>query len=481
MKEHFRRYLLLFVTLSLLVSGCSIFNAPTAITPATPALADTAQITCLPALTGLDKLADRHAGTLHDQRIQHTPWLRSNRFLASFNAMQLNTPQLTALLRRMQESAETGLQAEITQIPAGALKHWQHTYHIKSSARAFVKNCSAPLVDAQLQHAGQTRSWLTRLTVKDSYSTLQRVAGLYPVAAIPFRSGVVREQQSLREDWGKISGKSWTGYAPAGRPAALITTAKDALGIPRLSERQAQQLLQQHAPTWLMTSRSAANLPGSPYLQQGQLQVNTQKPVTYATISFGRWKNQITTQLNYLIWFKERPPLSTPDWVAGQHDAVIFRIHLNNAQHILAYDSIHLCGCWYRLFLPETANYRAKPSLSTEPVLAATVPAAGRMNVYLSRDTHHITYLQPATITPPTPPSAKTQVYQLQPFEQLTRLPVFNTLGYVPGSGRPERWLFWPMGVRNPGALRRFGEHAISFIGRRHFDDPYLLEDIGMY
>jgi hypothetical protein len=36
------------------------------------------------------------------------------------------------------------------------------------------------------------------------------------------------------------------------------------------------------------------------------------------------------------------------------------------------------------------------------------------------------------------------------------------------------------MGVKNPGALRRFGDHAISFVGRRYFDEPRLLERLGL-
>jgi hypothetical protein len=47
----------------------------------------------------------------------------------------------------------------------------------------------------------------------------------------------------------------------------------------------------------------------------------------------------------------------------------------------------------------------------------------------------------------------------------------------VAGSQRSERWLLWPTGVLSPGAMRQWGNHATAFIGRRHFDDPYLLEN----
>jgi hypothetical protein len=46
----------------------------------------------------------------------------------------------------------------------------------------------------------------------------------------------------------------------------------------------------------------------------------------------------------------------------------------------------------------------------------------------------------------------------------------------VQGSERGERVYFWPMGIREPGAMRIWGRHATAFVGRRHFDDPDLLE-----
>ena len=44
------------------------------------------------------------------------------------------------------------------------------------------------------------------------------------------------------------------------------------------------------------------------------------------------------------------------------------------------------------------------------------------------------------------------------------------------GSERPERHLFWPMGIASAGAMRQWGRHATAFVGRRHFDDARLIE-----
>jgi hypothetical protein len=32
------------------------------------------------------------------------------------------------------------------------------------------------------------------------------------------------------------------------------------------------------------------------------------------------------------------------------------------------------------------------------------------------------------------------------------------------------------MGIASAGQMRQWGRHATAFVGRRHFDDPYLLD-----
>jgi hypothetical protein len=56
------------------------------------------------------------------------------------------------------------------------------------------------------------------------------------------------------------------------------------------------------------------------------------------------------------------------------------------------------------------------------------------------------------------------------------RRSLFRPDGIVPGTERGERYLFWPMGVPEPGAMRQWGRHSTAFVGRRHFDDARLME-----
>ena len=32
------------------------------------------------------------------------------------------------------------------------------------------------------------------------------------------------------------------------------------------------------------------------------------------------------------------------------------------------------------------------------------------------------------------------------------------------------------MGIPSAGAMRQWGRHATAFVGRRHFDEPFLVE-----
>lgn len=46
------------------------------------------------------------------------------------------------------------------------------------------------------------------------------------------------------------------------------------------------------------------------------------------------------------------------------------------------------------------------------------------------------------------------------------------------GSERLESTYLWPFGIPSAGAMRQLGHHAIAFIGIRHFDQPWLFEQI---
>jgi len=75
-------------------------------------------------------------------------------------------------------------------------------------------------------------------------------------------------------------------------------------------------------------------------------------------------------------------------------------------------------------------------------------------------------------------------IYSLADYNQLRSLPysrdnrrsIFNQNSIVPESERLERFILWTTGVLSPGAMRQWGRHAVAFVGRRNFDDPFFMD-----
>ena len=253
----------LILSLLVMLSGCSTLNSNSEKAASKPSQ-------CLPALSSLDRMALESAGTLIGNRILNMPWLRYNRLITHDIGRQTNTINLKKLLQGMSLLAQEGLQYELATIPKKHLQQWQNHYQIKTPKDQFVKRCSGQLLSAQLHTSEKALASIKAIPADNDYSTFARVAGLYPLATVPFRLGVVKEQKQLAHEWGKIGGKRWFGYRPK---------------VKSQQENQPQQLLARHAPNWYVDSSSSANLPGAPYWEGQQLKVNVQDPTTYAFVS----------------------------------------------------------------------------------------------------------------------------------------------------------------------------------------------------
>ena len=153
---------------------------------------------------------------------------------------------------------------------------------------------------------------------------------------------------------------------------------------------------------------------------------------------------------------------------------------LDEAGLPLIFDSIHACGCWH-WFFPTPDRARPRPATLDEwafvPQRCRSVDTGTPIRLRLSSRTHQIVRVA-------TGPVDVDRRYVLRPDGDLTALTapdgtrrsLYGPDGIVPGSERGERYLFWPMGVRDPGAMRQWGRHATAFVGRRHFDDADLLD-----
>jgi hypothetical protein len=143
---------------------------------------------------------------------------------------------------------------------------------------------------------------------------------------------------------------------------------------------------------------------------------------------------------------------------------------------------MHNCGC-YHLFFPTnhiiprvlTGN-QEKPVLL--PDLIPDISSGDIVVIRLASGTH---YLQRVNVTGTTGSSIR---YTLANYKELRSIALpsghnrsmFGPDGLVTGTERKERWILWPMGIPAPGSMRQWGHHATAFVGKRHFDDPDLLD-----
>ncbi|MCH7590509.1 hypothetical protein IIB34_05690, partial [PVC group bacterium] len=201
----------------------------------------------------------------------------------------------------------------------------------------------------------------------------------------------------------------------------------------------------------------------------------------------------ILPQLVYQIWLPERPKKGAFDLLGGSLDSVVWRVTLGLDGAPLVYDTMHACGC-YQLYFP-VPPIRRKPMPEDDdlreealvPLVAPILDEGQRMVVQLATDIHYVSDIYSDSVLPQTDPSKTYGIHfgtdvpdeamRLAPYgEAGRRRSLYGPDGVIRQSRRLERFTLWPMGVKSPGAMRQWGTHATAFVGKRHFDDPYLME-----
>ena len=327
----------------------------------------------------------------------------------------------------------------------------------------------------------------TAIVVPDDYSMAMRMAGAYPIAKIPFTSGVRRHldevsvafARSLKGREELPSGVRLVRYAP------LVTT-------PAAGEADAA-LLERHQPVLEKEIASPDDLPGTLEWDAGagMPTLNTARATVYRHVAFTRYHGQTLRQLVYTFWFGARPATGPGDLLAGHLDGLIWRVTLDSTGSPLIYDTIHPCGCYHYFFPTKRATPIPAPDDEPEwafvPQYLAGVSPQERVVLRVAASTQ---YLERVLVEPEAQAIRDAVAVPSLPQDALRRLAVTHasgatlgthsaygaTTGLVPGTERAERWLFWPMGIVSAGQMRQWGRHATAFVGKRHFDDADLFE-----
>lgn len=431
-------------------------------------------------------------------RVPGFPHLRANRFLASFAGEALDDAQVEDWLRRLAKLGREGHEVEIANLPAaqrGLLEAERaRLFPGSKSVAATAASCGLTLASADQSSAARLAELRAAVRVPDDYSTWRRIIGLYWLTRIPFAAGVRAWQGDTKEIFARplfmlpVYGERWRFVPPPAAPvdvgAVLDRASSNPLGIPEPVGADREALFRAFAPEFMVDVASGADLPGAPGWHGGTIpDTNQTRAVVYRRMSNTRFRGRSLLQLNYAIWFPERPLAGEWDLLGGHLDAVVWRVTLTPRGVPWVYDSIHHCGCYHEFFpTPRAALKPQPPTLDETAFVPQRLPAIApgeRLSLRLEAGTH---YLQ-RVVVGAAASASRTIGYVFADDEELRSLPagdgrasLFGADGLVPGTSRGERFWFWPMGVFDPGAMRQWGRHATAFVGRRHFDDADLLE-----
>ncbi len=169
----------------------------------------------------------------------------------------------------------------------------------------------------------------------------------------------LQEQQAVEKqyravghplDMGMLANRQWYGSRKLNaEPFNVEDVTLDALGIPKLSREQEEDLLDLWQPLWAIQEQANNDRPLALLRSEGELQIKHETSI-YRFLSFARVGDDVVLQLNYVIWFSERKADRPLDILAGKLDGIHFRSYLDRQGTLLAHDAMHNCGCWYQLY-----------------------------------------------------------------------------------------------------------------------------------
>jgi len=487
----------LLLALVALAGGCATVLPP-APSPAIVAADDSLAARCARAFAALDEAVAR-AGVADAEtaRVGGFPYLRVNRLLASFRDEVGSDAAIREWIGYMQRLGREGWLVEIANLPPKDTEALLATLGEQGFGElpptAFIEGCGNALRDGPDATPARREALRAAAVVPDDYDEWKRVVGAYPATRIPFAAGVRRWQDGTRAVFAQpltalpVKGEL-KRYTVAGdtvgrertRDVIAAARAASALGLPDASALA--PLFATYAPVFEIDAASDADRVGRPAHGANGPAVDVSRPAIFTRVAYTRYDGRVHPQLVYAVWFPERPPSGPFDPLAGKLDAVIWRVTLDDSGEPLAFDTIHGCGCYHLWFpTPRARPLPLRDSLDEQAFVPASLPrvrAGERVVMRIAAGTHYVENVRVV-------PDERSDALRLPPADDdaLRRLPLaaggtrslFGPDGIVPGTERGERWFFWPMGVREPGAMRQWGRHATAFVGRQHFDDADLF------
>jgi hypothetical protein len=431
-------------------------------------------------------------------RVDGFPYLRANRFLASFRDQLGDEAQKQDWVFRMQQLDLESRRKEIDNL--SPIRIQDLSLRLNESVDRYTLFSRATFYSHKLLAHDQRRpdfyaTLQKAVEIPDEYSTTMRVIGLYPIASLPVAAVTHNVFEEIAE-WHripmheletvgavKIYGPDQRHpYSPEKIREMMLTSRSNPLQIPDLSDSERRDLLLMFAPVLVQDAAADYDEIGELIWENNQISVNPLKPIVYYYFSHARFKGRPVIQLNYVIWYSARTGPESPWIERGRLDGLTVRISLDPEGRPFMVDIMNNCGC-YHFFVP--AEDRVERILPRPFAIDAFVPRwlpasfpQDRLSVHIKSGWHQVNHIGTMDLAP------DYVSYRLVPYMQLERLPrdgqqfesLFDSDGIAKNTGRIEPLIFFSMGIPEIGSMRQRGHHAVKFVGREHFDDPYIFD-----
>ncbi|RFC35013.1 MAG: hypothetical protein DID92_2727744446 [Candidatus Nitrotoga sp. SPKER] len=472
--------ILLFVTSFL--TGCA--TVETRSTAPTADVLTTCRMLYQEVDAAIDDSGVRDYGT---SPVQNFPYLRTTRLLASFRGELTTQENWTEWTKHMADLDAESRALELRNLPT-SVNDRRNNALVEELNR-----CRERLLAADLAQPERRAMLRDAARVPDDYVTWWQVLGLYPIAAPFVSTRISAWHTETRNSFATplaelpVAGELVHWASSSSAPLAVTQVGEilhrslNPLGIPLPTKIDLDRLFNTFAPVWEVDVMDNNDRIGMVHLNNGPV-VDMARPTLYRKVSHTRFGNQVLLQLNYIVWFPARPG---NDIYAGQLDGLNWRVTLGPNGEPWLYDVIHNCGCYHEFF--PSHHLRLRDDLPTSyfepPLLPQPAPKQQPLVLRIAPGTHFIQRIYHDA----SPPKLLSTVQPMawEEYDTLRSLPtadgyrsLFGRYGLIVGTERTERFLLWPMGIRSPGAMRQWGRHATAFVGRRHFDDAFLIESL---
>ena len=427
------------------------------------------------------------------------PYLRTNRFLVSLKDRLNTDAQKQQWVRWMQQLDIQARATEIQNLPQAFVAKLSDGFSELTGRKALqekvVSYSNQLLAHDQLQ-PNFYEVLLAAVQYSSEYSTVMQVFGLYPITVIPVAvvTQLVFDEMTAWHNMPADQLPSYgtlTAYAP-GRTLdffqkeieqLLIRSSQNPLKIPLPNAADRQKLLAVFAPIIMLDVVADYDKLGEAFWDESGLEINTDSPAAYFYFSHAFFKGEPILQINYVIWFPARDGPNPPAIERGRIDGLTVRVSLSPDGRPFMVDIMNNCGC-YHFYVPrrEMVQKILPVPMAVDAFVPTWLPERfphQRLVIRLKSGWHQVENIGTDKM------SAESTPYKLIAYDQLESLPrnghasesMFTSTGIGKNSERIEPLIFFPMGIPDIGSMRQRGHHAVKFVGRAHFDDPYLFDE----